>query len=57
MVYNMRPKDFKIKQIQEQRSQAVLHGLADVKAEHVVDGDKVDAWLASWGTDHESDEP
>ncbi len=36
---------------------AIDRGRADVAAGRVVDGDRVDAWLASWGTDNELDPP
>lgn len=36
---------------------AIDEGLADAKAGRVIDGDRVDAWLASWGTENELDPP
>jgi predicted transcriptional regulator len=36
---------------------AIDEGLADAKAGRVIDGDRVDAWLESWGTDNELDPP
>ncbi len=37
--------------------EAIDVGLADARAGCVLDGDRADAWLASWGTDHEPDPP
>lgn len=36
---------------------AIDEGLDDAKAGRLVDGDRVDAWLESWGTDNELDPP
>jgi predicted transcriptional regulator len=35
----------------------VRRGREDIAAGRVVDDDKVDAWLESWGKDHELDPP
>jgi predicted transcriptional regulator len=34
-----------------------LEGLADVEAGRVIDGDKVMAWIESWGSDNELPPP
>lgn len=36
---------------------AVQDGIDDVAAGHVVEGDAVKSWLATWGTDDERDPP
>jgi predicted transcriptional regulator len=36
---------------------AIDEGIAAANAGQVIDGDRVDAWLASWGTDNELDPP
>ena len=36
---------------------AVERGLADIKAGRVVDGDAMERWLGSWGTDDELEPP
>ena len=35
----------------------VERGLADIKAGRVVDGDAMERWLGSWGTDDELEPP
>ena len=34
-----------------------LEGLADVEARRVIDGDQVEAWIESWGSDNELPPP
>ena len=41
----------------EQRWKETLSAVASVQAGKVVDGDKVHAWLDSWGTDNELPAP
>jgi predicted transcriptional regulator len=41
----------------EKRRRIVDRGLADVKAGRVVDGDAMERWLDSWGTDDEAEPP
>jgi len=43
---------------QEQRMhRETLEGLADVEAGRVIDGEKVTAWIQSWGSDSELPPP
>lgn len=42
---------------EEWQVQAVRRGLADARAGRVVPHEKVEAWLNSWGTDHELPPP
>jgi predicted transcriptional regulator len=45
------------RRLENQRWQDTLAGLEDIRMGRVIDGDKVHAWLESWGTDNESDAP
>jgi putative addiction module CopG family antidote len=40
-----------------ERWRDTLEALEDVKAGRLIDGERVDAWLASWGTEHELEPP
>lgn len=42
---------------EKQRWQDTLEALEDIRMGRVVDGDKVHAWLESWGTDDELPAP
>lgn len=42
---------------QEQRWQDTLEALEDIRMGRTVDGDKVHAWLKTWGKEDELDEP
>jgi predicted transcriptional regulator len=42
---------------QEWQLQRIREGIADAKAGRVIPHEKVDAWLKSWGTDHELPPP
>lgn len=41
----------------EKRRSVIERGRADVKAGRVVDGDAMERWLDSWGTDDETEPP
>jgi predicted transcriptional regulator len=43
--------------LEQQRWEQTLEALEDIRMGRVVDGDKVHAWLESWGTDHEKPRP
>ena len=36
---------------------SIRRGIDDLEAGRTIDGDLVDRWLASWGTDHELPRP
>lgn len=48
---------FERQAVEQQRWQDTLEALEDIRMGHVIDGDKVDAWLESWGTDNELEPP
>lgn len=48
---------FESKHFQEQRMQSILKGLDDIQSGNTIDGDAVDAWLASWGNENETQAP
>jgi predicted transcriptional regulator len=41
------------RELEKQRWQDTLEALEDIRMGRVVDGNKVHAWLESWGTDEE----
>lgn len=41
----------------EAKRLAVLRGREDSDAGRIIPGEQVEAWLASWGTDHEQPAP
>jgi RHH-type transcriptional regulator, rel operon repressor / antitoxin RelB len=41
----------------EWQIEAIKQGIADADAGRVVDGQRVEAWLESWGTDKETEPP
>ena len=43
--------------LNEWQIQAISEGIADADAGRVVEHSEVDAWLASWGTDNETEPP
>lgn len=43
----------KHREIEQQRWRDTLEALEDIRMGRVIDGDKVHAWLKSWGTDNE----
>lgn len=45
------------RELDNQRWQDTLEALEDIRMGRTVDGDKVHAWLESWGTDNESPSP
>jgi len=45
------------RQLEKQRWVDTLEALEDIRMGRVVDGDKVHAWLESWGTDNELSAP
>ena len=51
------PTAFEEIRAQQQDLEAIALGLADAKLGHLVDHDKVRAWLRSWGTDDELEPP
>lgn len=53
----MSPEDYDRLQDQRRRLEAVSLGLSDAIAGRTVDHAKVSEWLASWGTDHETEPP
>lgn len=42
------------RKVDQQRWQDTLEALEDIRMGRIIDGDKVHAWLASWGTEKES---
>ncbi len=44
-------------QSQEAKIEAIREGLADIRSGRVASDEDVDAWLSSWGTDHEVPPP
>lgn len=45
------------KELEKKRWQDTLEALEDIRMGRVVDGDKVHAWLESWGTDNKLEVP
>lgn len=45
------------RELEKQRWQETLEALEDIRMGRVVDGDKVHAWLKSWGTENELPPP
>jgi len=45
------------RELEKQRWQDTLEALEDIRMGRVVDGDKVHAWLESWGTNDELPAP
>jgi predicted transcriptional regulator len=45
------------RKLDKKRWQDTLEALEDIRMGRVVDGDKVHAWLESWGTDNEIEAP
>lgn len=45
------------RKLEQQRWEDTLEGLEDIRMGRVVDGDKVHAWLKSWGTENELPPP
>ncbi len=45
------------RELEKQRWQDTLEALEDIRMGRVVDGDKVHAWLQSWGSDEELKAP
>lgn len=43
---------FRHQQLEKQRWDDTLEALEDIRMGRVVDGDKVHAWLESWGNNH-----
>ena len=53
----MAPEEYDRLQEQQRYLEAVALGLSDAVAGRTVDHSKVASWLASWGTDHETEPP
>lgn len=47
----------KHREIEKERWQNTLEAIEDIRMGRIVDGDKVNAWLESWGTKNELDAP
>jgi predicted transcriptional regulator len=45
------------KDVEKQRWSETLEALDSVKSGNLVDGEKVDSWFESWGTDNEMEPP
>jgi predicted transcriptional regulator len=45
------------KKAEKERWQDTLEALEDIRMGRIIDGSKVHAWLESWGTNEESEEP
>jgi predicted transcriptional regulator len=45
------------KQLEKKRWKDTLEALEDIRMGRIVDGDKVHAWLESWGSDEEQEAP
>jgi len=50
-VISFRSED-NLRKLENQRWQDTLEGLEDIHAGRMVDGNKVNAWLESWGTEN-----
>ena len=57
-IINQALRDYlKRREVEKQRWVETLASLESVKAGRLIDGDEVDTWMESWGTDNEKPAP